>query len=84
MELPIHNEPLKTVDLGDVVDNLGDSDTSQHEQESRAQEQDYQLTRDRDKRQIRPTKKYGYADLIVYALATAHEIDDNEPKSFKE
>lgn len=84
MELPSHNEPLEAADSGDVVDSSGDSDTSQHEQESRAHEQDYQLTRDRAKRQIRSTKRHGYVDLIAYALAAAHEIDDNEPKSFKE
>ena len=32
----------------------------------------------------RPPRRYGYADLITYALEDAHEIDDEEPKTFNE
>lgn len=35
------------------------------------QEQSYQLTRDRQKRIIRPPKRFSYADIITLALTTA-------------
>ncbi|KAH9725257.1 hypothetical protein KPL70_007804 [Citrus sinensis] len=38
--------------------------------------------RDRAKRPTRPPERYGYADLITYALEIAHEIDDEEPRTF--
>ena len=36
------------------------------------------------KRQIKPIRRYGYADLIGFALAARKDIDDEEPKNFKE
>ncbi len=33
-------------------------------------------------RQTRPPQRYGYANLIAYALATSHDIDVDEPKSY--
>ncbi|MCI78075.1 hypothetical protein A2U01_0099345, partial [Trifolium medium] len=35
---------------------------------------DYQLARDRDRRVIRAPKRFGYADLICYALNAAEEV----------
>lgn len=29
-------------------------------------------------------KRFGYADVIMYALATSHKIDREEPSSSKE
>ncbi|KAH9779746.1 hypothetical protein KPL71_007826 [Citrus sinensis] len=46
--------------------------------------QDYQLTRDRQKRQVRAPERLGYADLIAYALTAAHEVDQEEPKTYEE
>ena len=45
---------------------------------------DYQLARDKEMRVIRAPKKYAYADLIVYALTAAYELDYDEPKTYKE
>lgn len=45
---------------------------------------DYQLARDRIRRQINPPVRYGYADLICYALNAAEELQDSEPKNFRE
>lgn len=33
--------------------------------------------------QTKLQRKYGYIDLIAYALVTVHEIDDEELKIFK-
>ncbi|KAH9769407.1 Integrase catalytic domain-containing protein [Citrus sinensis] len=46
--------------------------------------QDYQLTRDRQKRQVRAPERLGYADLIAYALLAAQEVDQEEPKTYEE
>ena len=40
--------------------------------------------RDREKRVIRPPKKYAYADLIAFELTAAHELDSDEPKTYSE
>ena len=42
------------------------------------------MTRDREKRKVKAPLIYGYADLIAYALTVSHQIDDNEPKNYKE
>ncbi|KAK2447548.1 secreted RxLR effector protein [Trifolium repens] len=45
---------------------------------------DYQLARDRERRVITPPNRNGYADLICYALNAAEEVQDSEPKNFRE
>jgi len=55
--------------------------------ESKGQEiisPNYQLARDRTKKQINPPERYGYADLICYTLNAAEELKDSEPKNFRE
>ncbi|KAH9778870.1 Integrase catalytic domain-containing protein [Citrus sinensis] len=56
----------------------------QPQSQRQTQVQGYQLTKDREKRQIRPPQRYGYVDLIAYALAASHGIDVDEPKSYAE
>ncbi|KAH9718762.1 hypothetical protein KPL71_022343 [Citrus sinensis] len=46
--------------------------------------QDYQLARDRQMRVIKTPKRFAYADLIAYALTAAHELDNDEPKTYRE
>ncbi|CAJ2636069.1 unnamed protein product [Trifolium pratense] len=45
---------------------------------------DYQLARDRERRVSKPPNRLGYADLICYALNAAEEVQDSEPKNFRE
>ncbi|CAJ2651441.1 unnamed protein product [Trifolium pratense] len=45
---------------------------------------DYQLARDRERRVIHPPNRFGYADLICYTLNAAEEVQDSEPKNFRE
>ncbi|KAH9698599.1 hypothetical protein KPL71_024065 [Citrus sinensis] len=56
----------------------------QPQSQRQTQVQGYQLTKDRENRQIRPPLRYGYADLIAYALAASNDIDVDEPKSYAE
>jgi len=35
-------------------------------------------------RQIKPLERYGYADFICYALNAAEELQDSEPRNFRE
>jgi len=42
------------------------------------------LTRDREKRVIKPTKRYGHVDIICYALSVAEEIQNSGPKTRRE
>ncbi|KAH9722770.1 Integrase catalytic domain-containing protein [Citrus sinensis] len=61
----------------------GSDETSAQSQEH-ISIQDYQLTRDRQKRQVRAPESLGYANLIAYALTAAHEVDQEEPKTYEE
>ncbi|KAH9658263.1 Integrase catalytic domain-containing protein [Citrus sinensis] len=46
--------------------------------------QDYQLARDRERRQTRAPDRLSYADLIAFALVSADEIAIEEPESYFE
>ena len=41
------------------------------------------LAQDRTRREIKSPKRYGYVDLIRFALVAASEVLKEEPKSFK-
>ena len=64
---------------GGENDSSGNTE-AQSQQHTQTQLRDYHLTRDRERRQIRPPQRYGYADLIAYALATSHKIDEDSMK----
>lgn len=36
------------------------------------------------RRIIRPLKRFGYVDIIAFALAATQDIEVDEPKTFKE
>ncbi|KAH9649116.1 hypothetical protein KPL70_025868 [Citrus sinensis] len=80
VELSNHHETHEAADSSEINDESEAQDATQLE----SQLQSYQLARDRVKRPTRPPRRYGYADLITYALEAAHEIDDKEPKTFND
>ena len=45
---------------------------------------DYQLTRDRQRRVIKLPKRYGIADIVSYTLAIAEEVIGEEPINYKQ
>ncbi|KAK0605080.1 hypothetical protein LWI29_022550 [Acer saccharum] len=45
--------------------------------------ENYNLTRDRTRRTIKPPQRYGYADIVAYALHVAGEVTD-EPKNYQD
>ena len=45
------------------------------------QEQQYIITTGREKRQIRPPKRYAYADMVAYVLSVAESIEIPEPST---
>ncbi|KAL5573220.1 hypothetical protein UlMin_022817 [Ulmus minor] len=45
---------------------------------------DYQLTRDRSKRQVKPTQRFGYSDFAAFALISFQELTKVEPKTYSE
>ncbi|KAH9716240.1 hypothetical protein KPL71_021389 [Citrus sinensis] len=61
------------------ADDIGRHESLQETGSTQSQVMDYQLTRDRQKRQSKAPKRYGYADLIAFALHSAHEINAEEP-----
>ncbi|KAH9685060.1 hypothetical protein KPL70_013801 [Citrus sinensis] len=68
---------------GDEDDSSGNTE-AQSQQHTLTQLRDYHLARDREMRHIKPPQRYGYTDLIAYALAASHEIDEDEPTSYRE
>ena len=59
---------------------------NQEEREPASQSdlQNYQLTRDRTRRQIRVPSRYAQAEIVSYALSVASEVVNSEPLSYKE
>ena len=43
--------------------------------------QDYWLSRDRVRREIRPLYRFGYADLVAFAFYSAQGIESYESKN---
>ena len=80
-------EPVETSDHGseDTIDHIdqaiiGDNEdlATQHDLAN------YQMVRDRAKRVIKPTKRYGHANIICYALNDVEEIQNSESKTVRE
>ena len=44
----------------------------------------YQLTRDRQRRIVKLVQRLSYADILAYALVVTSDLDNGEPKSYKE
>ena len=64
-------------------DELEQQDSAQDEDDSPLA--DYQLARDRERRESRPAvQRYGYTETMVYALMTIHKSDRREPTSYTE
>ena len=42
------------------------------------------MVRDRKRRAVRPPKRYAVADLIAYALIATKEVNEEEPRTYKE
>ncbi|KAH9767170.1 hypothetical protein KPL71_011175 [Citrus sinensis] len=68
-------------DAGRVADG---SDGVQESEPAENENNSYQLVRDRKRRAVRPPKRYAVADLIAYALTAAQEINEEEPRTYKE
>ncbi|KAH9678410.1 hypothetical protein KPL71_025698 [Citrus sinensis] len=68
-------------DAGRVTDG---SDGVQESEPAENENNSYQLVRDRKRRAVRPPKRYAVADLIAYALTAAQEVNEEEPRTYKE
>ncbi|KAH9763957.1 hypothetical protein KPL70_001353 [Citrus sinensis] len=84
VELSNSNQKQKSrSEAGDITDmEIHDTENETASDQERCE--DYQLVRDREKRVIRPPRRYAYADLIAFALTVAHEIATNEPRPYSE
>ncbi|WVZ14807.1 hypothetical protein V8G54_012373 [Vigna mungo] len=70
-------------DLGDDTDGMFGEGS--HGKAAGVDLRNYQLVRDREKRISKPTKWFGEADLICYALNAAEDLNrSDEPRSYKE
>lgn len=61
-----------------ILKNLSHLDKIKRESASPS----YLLTSDKVKRQIRPDRKYSYADCIAYALVAYEQLVDNEHRTY--
>lgn len=63
-----------------------DKDVPEPEEESEGDNnvRDYQLVRDKKKREIKLLKKYAYSSLIAFALTARQGIETNKPKTYSE
>ena len=60
------------------LDKPQDADESEEDQ---TLEGNYLLARDRTRREIKAPQRYGYVDLITFALVIASEVVEEDPKS---
>ncbi|TXG61042.1 hypothetical protein EZV62_012405 [Acer yangbiense] len=60
--------------------NEENEEAKEHEEEDF---ENYNLTRDRTRRTIKPPHRYGYADIVAYGLQVAGEVTD-EPKNYQD
>uniref|UniRef100_A0A803P381 Integrase catalytic domain-containing protein n=1 Tax=Cannabis sativa TaxID=3483 RepID=A0A803P381_CANSA len=76
-------------DSTDQVDTQGylyseiDEQATEHERLP-FDSQGYQLFRDRERRQVKPPERFGFADCTAFALASAEEIDTTVPTTYQE
>ncbi|KAK3007741.1 hypothetical protein RJ639_014050 [Escallonia herrerae] len=54
------------------------------EENEESQEQQYNIARNRPRREIRPPQKYGYTDMVAYTLSVAESIEVEKPVTYKE
>ena len=59
-------------------------DSSSDEEVVDEVEQPYSIATGRERRQTRPPQKYGYSDLVAYALTTAEGMGIHEPSTYTE
>ena len=52
-------------------------------EEEEQEEASYVRARNRTRREIKQPKKYGYVDLIAFALVAASEVLEEDPKTVK-
>lgn len=45
---------------------------------------EYNLIRDRERRNVKAPSRYGYADMVAWALICAEEIEFDEPRTYNE
>ncbi|KAH9686286.1 hypothetical protein KPL70_014312 [Citrus sinensis] len=84
VELSNSNQKQKTRSKAGDVTDMEIHDTENETTSDQGRSEDYQLVRDREKRVIRPPRRFAYADLIAFALTAAHEIATNEPRTYSE
>lgn len=68
----------KQTDSEDFLNEDQESDSDSKQANS------YQLIRDRSRREIMGPLRFGYAELITYALSVTSEKDLSEPDNYKE
>ena len=71
---------------GDATEQQADATDQTNEQDEHGQEDlaNYQLARDRTRREIHPPARFAEADLIEFALAVVQQTEIAEPDSYEE
>ncbi|KAK3014885.1 hypothetical protein RJ639_008457 [Escallonia herrerae] len=81
-ESSMHSKKKELIDAGKDHDEDAGSHSTEDNEES--QEQQYNIARNRSRREIRPPRKYGYADMVAYALNVAESIEVEKPVTYKD
>ena len=84
MEHPGSKKSEKDENLDQDSEDHDECSGHQPQSHRQTQVQGYQLAKDIENRQTKPLQRYGYVDLIIYALAASHDINADEPKSYVE
>ena len=79
----IEVEPNEVISTDQVEDRAIEEGTLEVEDQGDDLES-YQLARDRTRRPHKTPVRYGYADLVSYAFLVSEDLEDLEPRSYKD
>lgn len=77
--------PAQSVEMGCTGTDMNNESQEDHVALSDDDvQEEYLLARDRERRCIKAPSRFGYADMVAFALTAAEEIDGEEPKTYSE
>ena len=83
-EVEVQVELPEKTSQNDLSQQIAHVDSSSDEEAVDEVEQPYSIATGRERRQTRPPQKYGFSDLVAYALTTAEGMGIHEPSTYTE
>ncbi|KAK3040718.1 hypothetical protein RJ639_028008 [Escallonia herrerae] len=75
---------IRTPDSLPIIPTDEDDGSHSTEENEESQEQQYNIAKNRPRREIQPPQNYGYTDMVAYALSVAESIEVEKPVTYKD